>query len=220
MTLFSPWSLMKSLRNRVRRIISLNMGQRKLQMQVLETERLILRKLGRDDLSGIIAWEELPTTQSPEVEAKEFLNFCFREYRERGIGPWGMQLKDSGVLVGNCGFPTISFKNHCGEVNYYVAPRHRGQGLAAEALKALLEFGFRDIGLARIEARCDPDNFSSERVMQKAGMKFEGVTEHALSSKRPGPKQKLYAILKQDFLLASPRALAPIRVTAQPTDRS
>ncbi len=212
---------MKPLWNRIRRIIPMDTGQQKLKMPVLETERLVLRKLDQDDLRDIIAWEEVPSAQSPEVDAKQFLDFCFREYRERGIGPWGMQLKETGAIVGNCGFPHIIFKDHCGEVNYYVAPRHRGQGLALEALKALLEFGFRDIGLTRIQARCDPDNLSSERVMQKAGMRFEGLTEQARSSKDPSPKQKLYAILRSEFNLAATGVLdCPIHVTAQPDDRS
>jgi ribosomal-protein-alanine N-acetyltransferase len=60
-------------------------------------------------------------------------------------------------------------------------------------------FGFRDIGLTRIQARCQPDNLSSERVMQKAGMRFEGWIESAPSAKDPTPKQKLYAIQEHDF---------------------
>jgi ribosomal-protein-alanine N-acetyltransferase len=199
MSFFSRWSVINALRNCIRRIISIDSGQRKLNMQVLETERLVLRRLRQDDLRDIVAWEDFPSAQSNENEGQEFLDYCFREYRERGIGPWGIQLKETGVIVGNCGFPHIIFKDHCGEVNYYVAPRHRGQGLAPEALKALLEFGFRDIELTRIQARCEPDNLSSERVMQKVGMRFEGLKERAPSSKDPGPKQKLYSILGKDF---------------------
>ncbi len=201
--LFSHSPVMKPLRSRIGRMIRMASGQRKLKMPVLETERLVLRKLDRDDLSDIIAWEEAPNAQRAEVEARQLLDYCFREYRERGIGPWGIQLKETKAVVGNCGLPHIVFKNLCGEVNYYVAPRHRGKGLASEALKALLKFGFRDIGLTRIQARCELDNLSSERVMQKAGLRFEGMIEDAPSSKDPSPKQKLYAILRKDFNLTA-----------------
>lgn len=183
----------------MRRIFRVATGQRVLQMQVLESERLVFRKFDQDDLRNIVAWEEIPGAQNMEVEAQEFLDYCFREYRERGIGPWRMQLKETGAIVGNCGFPEIVLKNLCGEVNYYVALRHRGQGLAPEALKTLLTFGFREIGLTRIQARCEPDNLSSERVMQKAGMKFEGWVEQAPHSKDSSPKQKLYAMFAKDF---------------------
>ncbi len=198
-SLFSRWPVMKALRNRVRRIISADPTYRKLKMQVLETERLVLRKLSQEDLKDIIVWEELPSAQKAEIQAQEFLDYCFREYREWGFGPWGIQWKETGAIVGNCGFPHIIFEELCGEVNYYIAPRHRGKGLAPEALQALLQFGFREIGMTRIQARCEPDNLSSERVMQKAGMKFEGFIEHTANSKDPSPKQKLYAIREEDF---------------------
>jgi [ribosomal protein S5]-alanine N-acetyltransferase len=200
--LLSRWPVVNALRSRVGRMIGMGPGQRKLDMPVLETQRLVLRKFNQDDLKDIIAWEEAFIAQGGGVQAQELLDYCFREYRERGIGPWGMQLKETKVIVGNCGFPHIIFKNLCGEVNYFVAPRHRGQGLALEALNALLKFGFRDIGLTRIQGRCGMGNLSSERVMQKVGMMFEGLIEDAPSSKDPGQKQKLYVIYGKDFDLA------------------
>jgi [ribosomal protein S5]-alanine N-acetyltransferase len=199
---FLRWPVVKALRNSIRRVICMGSGKRKLDMPVLETERLVLRKLDLKDLGDIIAWEEVPIAQSAEVQAQEFLDYCFREYRERGIGPWGIQLKETNAIVGNCGFPHVIFKSLCGEVNYYVTPRHRGKGLAPEALKALLKFGFRDIGLTRIQARCELSNLSSERVMQKAGMRFESLIEDEPSSKSTSLKQKLYAILAKEFNLA------------------
>jgi RimJ/RimL family protein N-acetyltransferase len=201
-SLLALWPVVKAFRSRIRGIIRMGLGQRKLDMPVLETERLVLRKLDLSDLRDIIAWEDIPHGQSAGGQAQEFLDYCFREYRERGVGPWGIQLKETKAIVGNCGFPHVIFKNLCGEVNYYVAPRHRGQGLAPEALKALLKFGFRGIGLARIQARCELGNLSSERVMQKAGMRFEGLIEDAPSLKSPIPKQKLYAILAEEFNLS------------------
>lgn len=190
---------MKALRNRMRRILPGVSGHRKLTMPVLETERLVLRKFDQDDLPDILRWEEISNARNPKIDAQKFLDYSFGEYREGGAGPWGMQLKKSGEMVGNCGFPHIIFEELCGEVNYYVDPRHRGQGLALEAVKALLKFGFRDIGLTRIQGRCEPENLGSERVMQKAGMKFEGFIEHAPFSNDPSPKQKLYAISGNDF---------------------
>jgi [ribosomal protein S5]-alanine N-acetyltransferase len=198
-SLFFRWPVVKAFLNGICRYFPADSEQRKLKMPVLETERLVLRPLDQGDLSDIVAWEEIAIAQNNGAAAQEFLDYCFREYRDRGIGPWGIRLKETGTIVGNCGFPDIIFKKLCGEVNYYVAPVHRGKGLAPEALNALLRFGFRDIGLTRIQARCETDNLSSERVMQKAGMKFEGWIECAPFAKDPSPKQKLYAIQKHDF---------------------
>jgi ribosomal-protein-alanine N-acetyltransferase len=192
------WPVIKALPNRIRRILSADSRLRTLKMPVLETERLVLRQLDQHDLRDIIAWEEATWAQNTDAAAQEFLDYCFREYRERGIGPWGIQLKETGAIVGNCGFPHITLKKLCGEVNCYVASRHRGQGLGGEALRALFRWGFRDIGLTRIQARCEPDNLSSQCLAQKAGMRFEGWIESAPFSKSSSSKQKLYAIQGHD----------------------
>ena len=215
------WPVIKALPNRIRRILSADSRLRTLKMPVLETERLVLRQLDQHDLRDIIAWEEATWVQNTDVAAQEFLDYCFREYRERGIGPWGIQLKQTRAIVGNCGFPHINFKSLCGEVNYYVAPRYRGQGLAPEALKALLKFGFQDIGLARIQARCEFGNLSSERVTQKAEMRFEGLIEDPTSSNSPNRKQKLFAILEKDFEMGAAGMLdGASGAKAQPDGRS
>lgn len=200
---FLSWPVFRAVRNRIRRVFPAVSGHRRLKMPVLETERLVLRKIELDDFKDIVAWGEVASGQSAEAEARKFLDYCVGEYRAGGAGPWGMQWKETGAIVGNCGFPHIIFPELCGEMNYYVAPQHRGKGLAVEALEALLKFGFREIGLTRIQGRCEPDNFASERVMQKLGMKFEGFIEHAPFSNEPPPKQKLYAILREEFSLSA-----------------
>jgi [ribosomal protein S5]-alanine N-acetyltransferase len=199
MNLFSRWPAFQALRTRIGRMFPGNAGHRKLKMPLLETKRLLLRPFVQDDLRHVIGWEESSGAHEREAEAREFFDYCFREYRERGIGPWGMQMKETGAVIGNCGFPHIQFRTRGGEINYYVSPVYRGQGLAPEALNALLKFGFAEIGLQRIQARCDLDNLASERVMQKLGMKFEGLLENSSASKETSHEQKFYAILLKDF---------------------
>jgi ribosomal-protein-alanine N-acetyltransferase len=164
-------------------------------MRELETERLLLREFREADLHDVASWEGIP-------HAQEFLEFCFRQYRECGMGSWGLLLKETKVMAGNCAFYRIALDHkdeeldYCAEVNYYVARQYRGRGLAPEALKALLGFGFSDIGLTRIRTRCSPENVNSLRVMQKAGLKFERIVE------APGdgsPTEILYAIVREDF---------------------
>jgi ribosomal-protein-alanine N-acetyltransferase len=165
-------------------------------MRPLETERLLLRRLDQEDHGDIASWEAWANTQhGREIEAQKLLDFCFREYRESRMGPWGILLKDTRLLVGNCGLPHINLKESTGEINYYIAPRYRGQGLATEAVMALLKFGFGDMELNRIQGRCAPDNKSSERVMQKAGMKFDRmITPYAGSD--DVSRQKLFAVMQ------------------------
>jgi len=169
--------------------------QQMLQMRILETDRIVLRQFCQDDLRDLNTWEEAPGERYTALQAQSLLDFCFQSYRKWGMGPWGMLSKKDRMMVGNCGFCRIDFKHNCGEVNYYVARQYRGQGLASEALKAVLEFGFEHIGLARIQARCGPDNISSERVMQKAGMQFERMISTE-TTKGGFRDEKLYAIAR------------------------
>jgi [ribosomal protein S5]-alanine N-acetyltransferase len=175
-----------------------------MKMSELETEHLRLREFQQTDLPDVAGWDET-------FRAEEFLEFCFRSYREWEMGPWAMVLKtktlegttleEPGVIVGNCGFCRIRYDlgqgtfEHCGEVNYFVARQHRGKGLATEALRAVLKFGFGDLRLTRIQGRCAPENVSSEWVLLKAGLKFERM----LTATDSLPEQKLYALTREDF---------------------
>jgi [ribosomal protein S5]-alanine N-acetyltransferase len=166
-----------------------------LKMSELETERLRLRKFRESDLADVARWDEAQ-------RAEEFLEFCFRSYREWGMGPWAMVLKRSEAIAGNCSFCRVGYERelgtleYCGEVNYYVARPYRGSGLASEALQVMLRFGFDEIKLTRIQGRCAPGNVSSEFVLQKAGLKFERMIAGAEGS----PEEKLYVISREDFL--------------------
>jgi ribosomal-protein-alanine N-acetyltransferase len=163
-----------------------------LKMSELETGRLRLRAFRASDLDAVAQWDE-------GLHAERFLEFCFRSYREWGMGPWAMVLKQPEVIAGNCSFCRIGYERqsgtleYCGEVNYYVAPPYRGSGLAPEALRVMLRFGFDEIKLTRIQGRCAPENLSSERVLLKAGLKFDRM----ISGPEGSPEEKLYAILRE-----------------------
>jgi len=166
-----------------------------LKMSDLETERLRMREFCSSDASAVARWE-------PSFRADAFLEFCRHSYREWSMGPWAMLLKESGSLVGNCGFCRIDYDRstdkleYCGEVNYYVAPQYRDAGLATEALRSVMRFGFEEIRLTRIQGRCAPENVASEHVLQNAGLKFDRMIAAAKSG---SPDERLYAISREDF---------------------
>ncbi len=168
----------------------------RLPMHQLETDRLLMRKFFVDDHKHISEWEEV---FSLENRAQAFLNFCFESYRKWGMGPWAIVIKQAGIVVGNCGFARVNFIGNTGEVNYYVGPSHRGKGLASEALKAVLAYGFTALDLNCIQARCSLDNLSSERVMQKVGMNFERMISPDSGIDDASGQEKLYAMMRSDF---------------------
>lgn len=144
----------------------------------LQTERLLLRRLTREDAADIFAYASDPevarlTTWEAHRTLDDSLQYLERVrtwYDEGFGGPWGLVLKDTGTLVGTCGLAVVP-EHYRAELGYAIARSCWGQGLMTEAALAAIHFGFVSLGLNRIEARCRLDNIASARVMEKCGMK-------------------------------------------------
>ena len=84
-----------------------------------------------------------------------------------------MVLKETGQLIGHMVFhPWFAPRTY--EIGWVFHPGWHGRGYATEAARALLDYGFRELGLHRIIATCQPENPASYRVMEKIGMRREG----------------------------------------------
>jgi ribosomal-protein-alanine N-acetyltransferase len=80
-----------------------------------------------------------------------------------------------------------------------LARSYWGQGYMAEAVRAIIVFGFRELGLNRIQGMCDLPNIGSARVMEKVGMRFEGVLREYFFEKGSSIDVKLYSILHSEW---------------------
>ncbi len=146
----------------------------------IETARLILRPFtlsDTDDLHRL--WSDPQVRKylwddeviSREV-AEEVVRSSLASFERHGFGLWSMLFKGEDTLIGFCGFRHFDDPPQV-EILYGVAPRHWGAGLATEAARAMLRFGFEENQLDRIYAGADPPNRASFRVMENCGMKFE-----------------------------------------------
>jgi ribosomal-protein-alanine N-acetyltransferase len=150
---------------------------------VLFTPRLILRALRLTDLDNLYQYASDPeidrftpwTHYKSLDEARENLNEFLAEYERDGFGAWGIELSAGQRLIGIANFSRPHPINRRVEIGYTLARARWGQGLATEAVKALIQFGFEQMHLVRIEAVVLPDHVASARVLQKAGMQFEGL---------------------------------------------
>lgn len=90
-------------------------------------------------------------------------------------GVWAVEQRADGALLGHCG---LTQDPDTGEIELaYALARHAwGQGLATEAARACLRYGFETLGMGRVIALAEPENVASRRVMEKAGMHYEGIT--------------------------------------------
>lgn len=105
---------------------------------------------------------------------------------------------ETGKLVGAVGL-TIKREFARGELGYWIAKAQWGRGYATEASEAILDFGFRTLGLHRIQAHHLVRNPASGRVMQKLGMRQEGIERDAVIKWGRHESIVLYSILEPEW---------------------
>ncbi len=147
----------------------------------LETERLHLRRFTPDDLEIYAArifadpdvMRYLPKRDSlPAERAQRTMDFFNTHWTQFPYGPWAVQEKASGELIGHCGLRLIAEINET-EVLYALGKDFWGNGFATEAARASVDFGFKQIGLERIIALAVPENIASRKVMAHCGLQYE-----------------------------------------------
>ena len=105
-------------------------------------------------------------------------------------------------MIGTCGFTRIDCKKSLGEVGYVLNKNYWGQGLAPEALQRVVQFAFEVLGLNRVESRFMEGNIPSRKVMEKAGMTFEGFAHEPLMAKGKSVAVGVCSISKDAYLNA------------------
>ena len=173
-------------------------------MPTLYTDRLILRPMRvsdaydmyeyacRDDVTEYLLW-------SPHESiflTKDYLAYIEKRYKAAEFYDWAITLADSGKMIGTVGFTKIDAPNSCGEIGYVLNPDYHGMGIATEAARRILDFGFEVLELHRIEAKFMKGNDASLRVMEKLGMAFEGYHTDAMLVKGKYRTIGYYAIIR------------------------
>ncbi|WP_062106760.1 GNAT family N-acetyltransferase [Bacillus niameyensis] len=173
----------------------------------LETERLLLRKVTMKDLHDIhhygsdhevsryVTWD----THRSLADTEAFIQFVLERYENSQEGPWGIEWKENGKLIGTIDFFSWKPRHGHAEIGYVLSRDYWGAGIMTEAVREVVRFGFEKMDLVRIQARCMEENVASSRVMEKAGMSFEGVLRKVMYIKGKHRDLKMYSILKEEF---------------------
>ncbi|KHF38890.1 GNAT family N-acetyltransferase [Halalkalibacter okhensis] len=176
-------------------------------LPTLETERLFLRKIKTDDLEDMfiygsnanvtkcVTWN----THQTRADTKEFIDFALDNYKNKQVAPWGIEMKGEQKLIGTIDFVWWKPVHKTAEIGYVISEDYWGKGITTEAVKRLIEFGFRNMELFRIQAKCFVENIGSQRVMEKAGMSYEGTNRKDMLVKGIHRDLKVYSILKEEF---------------------
>lgn len=176
------------------------------QNQKIETERLILRPFNLDDAPEVqrqagnraVADTTLNIPYPYEEGMAEAWIGTHKERFEDGKGViFAVTLKDSGILVGSIG---ITNKEHDrGEMGYWIGQPYWNKGYATEAAQAIITYGFEEFSLNKISATHLLRNPASGRVMEKAGMGYEGCSPQHVKKWGKYEDMVFYGFLGDDF---------------------
>jgi ribosomal-protein-alanine N-acetyltransferase len=153
----------------------------KLLVPEIETERLILRQISEADLDDwgkqIFGNPEvlryLPKRDiSPRDRAERAFKATNKDWINYGYGEWAVTIKPDPRLIGQCGLISVKETGET-EVDYSLAKPYWGRGIATEAARACVRFGFENAGLDRLIALAVPENIASRRVMEHVGLTYE-----------------------------------------------
>ncbi|MDE3000066.1 MAG: GNAT family N-acetyltransferase [Gemmatimonadota bacterium] len=142
------------------------------------TERLRLREFTRNDVGAVAEFRKDPRYLEfyyrPPYTREECVRFVEKCIAWSGENPrtrFHLAITDRAgeVLFGNCGVRKESIETLRGDVGYELSPAYWGNGYATEAVRAMLDFGFADLELHEIEARCVAANKRSVRLLHRLG---------------------------------------------------
>ena len=170
----------------------------------LTTERLILRdpmEKDKQPMYDIHADPEVMRYYGVELyasldKAQEHLDWLLKLHREDIGLRWVITLKDEDQYIGDVGFYDYEKKHNRAEIGYILAQPYWGKGIMTEAIKAVLDYGFNEMRLNRIQALIDPRNEASKRVAEKHGFKYEGTFR---DYEREYIDLNMYSVLKREY---------------------
>lgn len=176
--------------------------------QRLETGRLILRRYVNADAAAMYKnWasdEEVtrfltwPTHPNQEVSGRVIEDWV-NQYSDDSYYHWAVVLKDNGEEpIGDIAVVSLKENVSMAHVGYCIGRNWWHQGITSEALKAVMEFLFDVVDVNRIEARHDPRNPNSGKVMEKCGMKYEGTLHSSDWNNQGICDACYYALLKSE----------------------
>ena len=176
--------------------------------QTIETSRLILRKALQEDalpmfrnwasdpeVTKYLTW---PTYQNPDA-AHGILELWTNNYENADFYQWMIVPRELSEPIGS--ISVVHQREEIGEVEigYCIGKNWWHQGITSEALGAVIDFLFREVGANRITARHDPRNAHSGNVMKKCGMVYEGTARQADRNNQGICDTAYYAILRSDW---------------------
>lgn len=136
---------------------------------------------------------------SPESTAK-LIELWIKEYENPEKYEWAICLEEVGEVIGSISLLEINDRAGRAEAGYCIGRAYWGKGIMTEAFNAVLKFYFEQVGFERVQALHHVDNKASGRVMQKAGLHYEGrLRRYNVTGGGEPADCDLYAMIREDW---------------------
>ncbi len=175
--------------------------------KTIETARLTLRQLeytdaemmfnnwtSDDEVTRFLRWDAHKTIEATKDMIKQWID----GYHDDATYYWGIYLKD-GEMIGSIGVTITSEYDLKGELGYKIGSRWWNQGYSSEAAKAVIDYMFCNTDIERIDAYSSVENPASSKVMEKAGMHYEGLLKHYYKIRDGFQDCTLYGIIREEW---------------------
>ena len=174
---------------------------------ILETTRLVLRQLTVDDSEnwfknlsddGVACLIGMEPLENVEDSMSIITSFIDRYEKKNGMA-WAIILKEDESFIGTCSYEKIDSFNLSGEIGYDLLKDYWGNGFMAEALTAIIDYGFESLGLNRIEAHTAAINSASRNLLRRLGFFEEGVFRESSFFRGEFRDDCQYSLLRREW---------------------
>jgi ribosomal-protein-alanine N-acetyltransferase len=174
----------------------------------LRTERFLLRDLALTDFDAVHPYgADLDVVRyqdwgpNEEADTRAFLERSAASARVEPRAAYELAVVElsTNTLLGSVGL-YVNEPHRQGMIGYCLAKHAWGRGVATEAARAVLGFGFENLRLHRMWAGCDPDNARSRRVLEKLGMRQEGHLRESVFVRTEFRDRIIYGILQREYV--------------------
>lgn len=173
----------------------------------IETERLLLIEIQQEHLQdlfllfgddSVTQYYNVKTFQKPE-DGQIYLDWFQSRFKEWAGIRWGIQLKGEKHIAGTIGYNNFA-ENHRANLGYDLQSAYWNKGYMTEAAKAVIDFGFNDLNINRIEAEVMYGNIQSERLLSKLGFLNEGRLRDWMYWDNRHFDMTMFSLLKREWL--------------------
>ena len=179
----------------------------------LQSDRLLLRQITSQDSEALfeiysnkevmLYFDDRGAFESLS-EAEDMAKGYEDGIKNRAEIRWGIVLKETGKLIGTCGFHAISDYDKRVEVGYDLNREYWGQKIMTEALSLIISFAFEVSDVNRIEAFVEPPNTGSRTLLEKLGFTMEGTLRQHEMCRGELIDIQILGLLRKDWKLILP----------------